>query len=126
MKIEKIKIIISIIAFVLIIIISLFFDKGKDEVFANFLAEAYKCIVVEKPLEKNINTSSFIYPCIDYDSNSMEVNINSQLFNKIITVGDTIEKNQSDSIILIRKKHHILKFSLSLFYDSNVDTLMFR
>lgn len=126
MKLEKIKTIASIIAFAVIIIVGLFFSRGRKEVLADFLAESYKCIVIEKPLEKNINARSFIYPCIDYNNRTKEVNINSQLFHKTIMVGDTIEKKQGDSIVIVKRKQYVLRFALSLSYDSNVDTLTVR
>ena len=122
MRIEKIKSIASIVSFIIMVIIGVFFSRGSKEVFADFLAENYKCIVVEKPLEKDINTKSFIYPCIGYNNVARKINISSYLFNEIIMVGDTIEKMQGDSIIIIKKRGNVLKFAYSLSYVSKVDT----
>ena len=126
MNLEKIKTVVSIIAFVIVIIVGLFFGRGHKEAFADLLAESYKCIVVEKPLEKNINSRSFIYPCIEYNGNGREINISSNLFHKIILVGDTIEKNKGDTIVIIKKRHNVLKFALSLSHISTIDTLVNR
>ena len=122
MRIEKIKSIASIVSFIIMVIIGVFFSRGSKEVFADFLAENYKCIVVEKPLEKDINTRSFIYPCIELNNSIKDININSQLFHEIIMVGDTIEKMQGDSIIIIKKKGYVLRFAYSLSNVSKVDT----
>ena len=122
MKIERIKTMVSILAFAIIVIIGIFFSRGKNEVSKDFLTENYKCIVVEKPLEKDINTKSFIYPCIGYNNVARKINISSYLFNEIIMVGDTIEKMQGDSIIIIKKRGNVLKFAYSLSYVSKVDT----
>jgi hypothetical protein len=128
MKIEKIKITVSIISFIAIVIIGLFFSKGSEEVFADFLAESYKCIIVEKPIESTTNKGLYVYKGTQLNTNNKTsvFGINSRLFHKIISIGDTTEKIKNTGIFIIKKKKLIIKLTLIYTKKDNLDTLLVR
>ena len=128
MKIEKIKIIVSIISFCVIVIIGFFFSKGSDEVFADFLAENYNYVIVDKPLESTTNKGLYIYEGtpVGIKKGSSEFGINSRLFHKIISVGDTVEKVKDSGTFIIKKENIIFKLTLIYTKQDNLDTLLVR
>ena len=125
MKIEKIKAIASILSFIVIVIIGVFFTKSSEETFAEFLQEYYKCIIVEKPAESTTNRGLYVYGC-SVKNKISEIGINSRLFHKIISIGDTVEKIKNTGTFIIKKKKSVLKLTLIHTQLDKLDTLMVR
>ena len=125
MKIERIKTIASIVSFITIIIIGVFFTKSSEETFAEFLQEYYKCIIVEKPAESTTNKGLYIYEC-SIKNKISEIGINSRLFYKIISAGDTVEKIKNTGTFIIKNKKSVLKLTLIHTQLDKLDTVMVR
>lgn len=129
MNLEKSKKIFAIIGFIVIIIFSLILNNGNDTQYSVFLTEQFKVIVKGKEDKYNEKKGTYTYACLDYKKNKdSNIIIASHLFYDVVLIGDTIEKVKNDSIVIIKRKHLIIKYinQNPIYGADKVDTIKVR